>query len=54
MTGIGYVIAQVVGWENPDPTTNWRQLRECLPTVTLCRCSRHFRGEVVTSREESW
>jgi hypothetical protein len=48
-----FVITQVVGWENPDPTTNWRQLRENLPTVTLGRCSRHFRGEVVTSRGES-
>jgi hypothetical protein len=48
------VIEQVVGWENPDPTTKWRQLRENLPTVTLGRCYRHFRGEVVTSRGESW
>jgi hypothetical protein len=25
---VGYMdfIAQVVGWENPDPTTKWKQL----------------------------
>jgi hypothetical protein len=32
---------------------NGRQLREHLPTVTLGRCSHHFRGEIVTSRGES-
>ena len=47
------VIAQVLVWENPDPTTNWWQLREHLPTVTLCKCSHKFIGEVVTSRRES-
>jgi hypothetical protein len=47
------VIAQVVGWEKPDPTINWRQLRGNLPTVTLGRCLRHFKDEVVTSRGES-
>jgi hypothetical protein len=47
------VIAQVVGWEKPDPTTKWRQIGGNLPTVTLGRCPRHFRGEVVTSRGES-
>jgi hypothetical protein len=50
---IVHFIAQVVGWENPDPTTKWRQLRENLPIVTLGRCSCHFRGEVVTSNRES-
>ena len=48
------VIAQVVGWENHDPTTNWLQLRENLPTITLGMCSHHFIGEVVTSRGEAW
>jgi hypothetical protein len=47
------VIAQVVGWENPEPTTKWRQLREHLPTVTLGRYSHHFRDEVITSMGES-
>jgi hypothetical protein len=47
------VIAQVVGWENPNPTTNWRKLGERLPTITLDKCSCHFRGEIVTSRGES-
>ena len=36
--------------KKPDPTTKWRQLRDHLSTVTLSRCSHHFRGEVVTSR----
>jgi hypothetical protein len=35
-------IAQVVGWENPDPNTIWKQLREHLCTVTLDRYSHHF------------
>ena len=32
------VIAQVVCWENIDPTTKWWQLRGHLPTITLGRC----------------
>jgi hypothetical protein len=47
------VIAQVVGCAKPDSTTNWRQLGGHLPTVTLGRCHRHFRGELVASRGES-
>jgi hypothetical protein len=48
------VIAQVVGWENPNPTTKWKKLREHLPTITLGRYSCHFRDEVITSKNESW
>jgi hypothetical protein len=29
------VITQFVGWENPDPTTKWWQLRGHLTTVPL-------------------
>jgi hypothetical protein len=48
------VITQVVGWEKPYPTTNLWKLGGNLPIVTLGKCPHHFRGEVVTSRRESW
>jgi hypothetical protein len=32
---VGIVIAQVVGWAKPDPTTKWRQLRDTILNVTL-------------------
>jgi hypothetical protein len=38
-----FFISQVVGWENPKPTINWQQLGKHLPSVTLGRCSCHFR-----------
>jgi hypothetical protein len=47
---VGLVIAQVVGWAKPDPTTKWRQLREHLPIATLGRYFCHFRDERITSR----
>ena len=47
-------IAQVVGWENPNPTTKWWQIWEHLTTVTLGRYSRHFRDDRITSMGEYW
>jgi hypothetical protein len=46
-------IAQVVGWENPDPNLNMVINKRKLPTIILGRYFCHFRDKVITSKGES-